>query len=54
MEFKNKVIIITGAGSGIGASCAELFASKGATVIVSDIDIDRATLVAKKCNKYSQ
>ncbi|MFT4535034.1 MAG: NAD(P)-dependent dehydrogenase (short-subunit alcohol dehydrogenase family) [Saprospiraceae bacterium] len=50
MEFKNKVVIITGAGSGIGAACAELFASKGATVVVSDINIENAKAVVDKCN----
>jgi NAD(P)-dependent dehydrogenase (short-subunit alcohol dehydrogenase family) len=44
------VVIITGAGSGIGAACAELFASKGATVVVSDINIENAKAVVDKCN----
>jgi len=33
-----KVAIITGAGRGIGASCAKLFAEHRAKVVVSDID----------------
>ncbi len=37
-EFKDKVVIVTGAGSGIGRACAELFAKKGAKVVISDVD----------------
>lgn len=35
--MKNKVIIITGAASGIGKAAAELFAKQGANVVISDI-----------------
>lgn len=36
--LKNKVAIITGAGSGIGQAAAELLAKEGAKIIVSDIN----------------
>lgn len=39
MKLKNKVVIITGAGSGIGRSTAILFAKEGAKVVVADIDV---------------
>jgi len=38
--FAGRVVLVTGAGSGMGRSHAELFASRGATVIVHDIDPD--------------
>ncbi len=37
-SFKNQVVIVTGAGSGIGEATALLFAREGAKVVVSDIN----------------
>lgn len=34
MDLKNKTVIITGASSGIGKSCAEEFAKKGANLVL--------------------
>lgn len=42
MNLNNKIVIITGAGSGIGAATAKLFGTHGATVIVSDIHLENA------------
>ena len=38
--LEGKVAIITGAARGIGRACAELFATHGASVVLSDIDAD--------------
>jgi NAD(P)-dependent dehydrogenase (short-subunit alcohol dehydrogenase family) len=38
-DFKGKVAFVTGAGSGIGRASAMLFAARGATVAVSDINV---------------
>lgn len=39
MEFKNKVVLITGAASGIGKAAALAFAKEGAKMVVSDRNI---------------
>ncbi|HET7362233.1 MAG TPA: SDR family oxidoreductase, partial [Burkholderiales bacterium] len=38
MRLKDKVAIVTGAGSGFGAGIARRFAEEGARVVVNDID----------------
>jgi NAD(P)-dependent dehydrogenase (short-subunit alcohol dehydrogenase family) len=38
MEIKDKIIVITGAGNGIGREVALLCLAKGATVVGLDID----------------
>lgn len=45
-----QVAIVTGAGQGIGAETARLFANEGAKVIVSDIDAEKASTVANAIN----
>lgn len=46
-SVRGAVALITGAGSGIGRACAELFATSNATVAVTDITQERADAVAE-------
>ncbi|NNK15760.1 MAG: SDR family oxidoreductase [Sulfitobacter sp.] len=46
MKFKDSSVVITGAGSGIGAALARRAAEMGAKVCVSDIDGKKAEAVA--------
>jgi len=48
MTFKNKVVLITGAGRGYGRQLAKAFAAQGAQVVVNDISpMPLDTLVAE-------
>ena len=45
-DLQGKVAVVTGAGSGIGAAIARLFARRGATVVAVDRDPDSAAAIA--------
>ena len=48
MEIRDKVVVVTGGASGIGAGLAERFARDGARgVVVADVDLQRAQGVAR-------
>jgi NAD(P)-dependent dehydrogenase (short-subunit alcohol dehydrogenase family) len=49
-NLQDLTAVITGAGSGMGAASAELFAERGASVVVADINLDAASAVAEKIN----
>jgi meso-butanediol dehydrogenase / (S,S)-butanediol dehydrogenase / diacetyl reductase len=46
MRLANKIAIITGSGSGIGAATAKRFVEEGATVVVADKNLPNAEKVA--------
>ena len=46
MSFKGKVIVITGAGSGIGAAAVRFFAKKEAFVVLADISVEKMVDIA--------
>ena len=47
MRFSDRVVLITGGGRGIGGATAQRFASEGARVVVSDLDLAPAEEVAR-------
>ncbi|MFT8323470.1 MAG: glucose 1-dehydrogenase [Bacillus sp. (in: firmicutes)] len=53
MEFTNKVVIVTGASNGIGASIAKSYLEAGAKVVLADLDEKGGHLLMKSlpCSK---
>jgi NAD(P)-dependent dehydrogenase (short-subunit alcohol dehydrogenase family) len=45
MRLKDKVAIVTGAASGMGAATARIFADEGAKVVVTDLDVKAGAAV---------
>ena len=50
MRFSGKVVVVTGAASGIGRATALRFAAEGATVVAGDIDADGGEALAGASN----
>lgn len=52
MEVKRRMeglsLIVTGGASGIGAACARRYAAEGARVVIGDIDVQGAQVVAEE------
>lgn len=49
MDIKDKVIVITGGASGMGAACAQRFSQAGASVALLDMNEERVKEQASKC-----
>ena len=49
--FRDKVMIITGASSGIGLACARLFASRGALLVLASRNIGKLNQIAEEITK---
>jgi NAD(P)-dependent dehydrogenase (short-subunit alcohol dehydrogenase family) len=48
---QDRVVIVTGAGQGIGRELARQFAAAGATAVVADLDLTKAEAVAKEIHE---
>lgn len=48
-QFGGQVVVVTGAASGMGAASAREFSSRGATVVLVDLDVAGAAVVADEC-----
>jgi NAD(P)-dependent dehydrogenase (short-subunit alcohol dehydrogenase family) len=48
MTLLNKICVVTGGASGLGKAICLVFASKGAHVVVADVDLAKATEVARQ------
>ena len=46
MRLKDQVAIITGAASGIGKAVASRYATKGAKIVIADLNLDAANAAA--------
>jgi 3-oxoacyl-[acyl-carrier protein] reductase len=48
LKLLDKIAIVTGGGCGVGKAISQLFAREGATVVVSDIDMEAAKAVMEE------
>jgi len=48
MRLKNKVAVVTGAGSGMGKAISVIYAKEGAKVVVSDINLEAANATVEE------
>ena len=52
-QLQGRIAVVTGGASGIGRACAELFAERGATVVVVDRQVEVAQEVARSIGGYA-
>jgi NAD(P)-dependent dehydrogenase (short-subunit alcohol dehydrogenase family) len=45
-RFDNKIVVVIGGAGGLGEACATALATQGATVVVADMNLERAKTVA--------
>ncbi|SCZ87443.1 BZ3500_MvSof-1268-A1-R1_Chr2-2g04909 [Microbotryum saponariae] len=50
LQYKDKVVIVTGAGGGLGKAYSVFFASRGANILVNDLSRENADKAVKEIN----
>jgi len=51
LSMKDRLAVVTGAGTGIGLACAEALAETGAAVLIADVDKEAARSAANRLTK---
>ncbi|MEO1800381.1 MAG: SDR family NAD(P)-dependent oxidoreductase, partial [Cyanobacteria bacterium J06629_2] len=54
VSIQGQIVVVTGASSGIGASCAKLFAKEGASLILAARRRDKLEAVAAEIKQNYQ
>lgn len=50
-DLTGKVAVVTGGGDGIGKGCCEILAAAGASVVVSDLTVEKAQVTVDEIVK---
>ncbi|MED3553069.1 glucose 1-dehydrogenase [Cytobacillus praedii] len=53
MDFRKKVVVITGASNGIGKGLASAYAEKGATIVIADMDEEAGKQIASDIKSHN-